>query len=79
METRGRAQDENRDESGDEINSSIGNRNGKRYGDGNEYGIGEGGGEAKKRQKPHKSCKRDAGNEDDLCEKRNNSRQENVW
>ena len=28
--------------------------------------IGEGGGDAKKRKKPHESCRRDVGNEGDL-------------
>ena len=31
-------------------------------GDGNEDGIGEGGGEAKMRKKPHKRCRRHVGN-----------------
>ena len=34
--------------------------------DGTEDRIGEGGGEAKKRMKPHKSCRRHVGNGGDL-------------
>ena len=40
-----------------------------------EDGIGEGGGEAKKRKKPHKSCRRHAGNGGDLGVKRKKRRQ----
>ena len=61
VETRGRTQDENRDESGDgnESSSEDGNGNEDRDGDGNEGGIGESGGEVKKRKKPHKNCRCD--------------------
>ena len=45
-------------------------------GDGNEDRIGQGGGEAKKRKKPHKSCRRDVGNGGDLGVKRKKRRQE---
>ena len=38
--------------------------------DRNEDGIGEGGGEAKKREKPQRSCRRDVGNVGDLGGKR---------
>ena len=41
-------------------------------------GIGEGGGEAKKRKKSYKSCRRDVGNGGDLGGKRNKRRQERV-
>ena len=40
--------------------------------------IGEGGGEAKNRKKPRKSCRRDVGNGGDLCEKRKKYRQEGL-
>ena len=68
METRGRTQYKNGDGSGDgnEISNGYGNRNGNRDRDRNEDRIGEGGGEAKVRYKPHKSCKRDVGNGKDL-------------
>ena len=36
--------------------------------------IGEGGGEAKKRKKPHKSCRRHVGNGGDLGGKRKKRR-----
>ena len=47
---------------------------------GNEDRIREGGGEAKKRKKPHKSCRRLVGNEGDLGGKRKKrtSRKERV-
>ena len=54
------------------------NEDDDRNGDGNEDGIGEGGGEAKKRKEPHKSCKRDVGNGGDLGQKRKKCRQEKV-
>ena len=62
--TRRRTQYRNEDGSrdGNEISNGYGNRNGNRYRDRNEDRIREGGGEAKKRYKPHKSCKRDVGN-----------------
>ena len=61
METHGSIQDGNGDRSSDENKSSGGkwNRDGDRNRDGNEDGIGEVGGEVKKRKKPHKSCRRD--------------------
>ena len=40
--------------------------------------IGEGGGEAKKRKKPHKSCRRDVGNGGDMGGNRTKRRQESV-
>ena len=60
VETRGRTQDANEDGSGDAKESSIGdeNRGDGGNGIGNEDGIGEDGREAKKRMKPHKSCRR---------------------
>ena len=61
METRGRRQDGNGDGSGDGNESSSRDGNGDEDGNGggNEDGIGEGGGEATKRNKPHKNCRRD--------------------
>ena len=38
----------------------------------NKDGNREGGGEAKKRKKPHKTCRRHVGNGGDLSEKRKN-------
>ena len=66
VKTRGRTQDG--DESGDGNVSSNG--------DGD--GIGEGGLEAKKRKKPHKSCRRHVGNGRDFGGKRKKRRQERV-
>ena len=71
METRGRIQDENGDGSGD------GNGD-EDNGNGNEDRIGEGGREAKKRKKPHKSCRRHVGNGGDLGGKRKIRRKERV-
>ena len=58
--TRGRTQYRNEDGSGDgnEISNGYGSRNGNRDRYRNEERIREGGGEAKKRYKQHKSCKR---------------------
>ena len=60
VETCGRTQDGDRDGNGDGNESSNGDGNGYEdgNGDGNEDGIGERG-EAKKRKKSHKSCRRD--------------------
>ena len=73
MEARGRTQDGNGDESGDGNKSNSGDGNGGEdgNGDGDEDGIGEGGGEAKKRQIPHKRCRRNVANGGDLGGKRN--------
>ena len=61
FEARGRTQDGNRDGSGDGNERSSGDGNGDEdeKGDGNEGGIGEGGREAKKHNKPPKNHKRD--------------------
>ena len=72
VETLGRTQDGNVDGSGD------GNESSSRDGNGNEDRIGEGGGEAKKRKKPHNSCRRHVGNGGDLDGKRKNHRKERV-
>ena len=60
-ETCRRLQDRNGDGNGDGNESSSGDRNGDEDGnrDGNEDGIGEGGRKAKKRKKPHNSCRHD--------------------
>ena len=64
-ETCRRLQDRNGDGNGDGNESSRGDRNGDEDGnrdgnrDGNEDGIGEGGRKAKKRKKPHNSCRHD--------------------
>ena len=79
VETRGQAQDGNGDGSGDEIRRSGGDGNGKRDGERNEDVIGYGGGEAKKRKKLHKSCKRVVGNGyEDLGRERNDRIQESI-
>ena len=80
MEARGRTQDRNGQGSGDGKESSSGDGNGDEdgNGDGNEGGIEEGGGEAKKRNKPYKSCKHDVENGGDLGGKRKKRRQERV-
>ena len=66
VETRGGTQDENGDRGGDGNGneSSSGDENGGENGSGNENKdrIAEGGREAKKRKKPHESCRRDVGN-----------------
>ena len=52
--------------------SRDGNENNSGDGNGNEDRIEEGGREAKKRKKPHKSCRRHVGNGGDLDGKRKN-------
>ena len=87
METVGRTQDGNGDGSGDGNESSSGDGNGDEdengkedgNGDGNEDGIGEGGREAKKRKKPHKSCRRHLGNVGELGGKRNKNVDKKGW
>ena len=49
-----------------------GNVDQDRNGNGEEDGIGERGGEVKKRKKPHKRCRHDMGNGGDLDGKRKN-------
>ena len=46
--------------------------NGDEDGNGDEDRIGEGGGEAKKLKKPHKTCRHHVGNGGDLGRKRKN-------
>ena len=57
---------------GDGDGSGDGNENNSGDGNGNEDRIEEGGREAKKRKKPHKSCRRHVGNGGDLDGKRKN-------
>ena len=66
------------DGSGDGNESSGGDGNGDEDGNGNEDRIGEGGGEAKKRKKPHKTCRRHVGNGGDLGGKRKRCGKERV-
>ena len=78
--TRGQTQDGNRDESGDknEISSRDGNGDEDGNGNGNEDRIGEGGREAKKRKKPHTSCRGHVGKGGDLGGKRGKCRKGRV-
>ena len=68
METLGRTQDGKEAESGDGNESNSGERNVDKDGNGNrnEDRIVEGGGEANKCKKPHKTCRRHVGNRRDL-------------
>ena len=72
VKARGQTRDGNGDGSWDGHESSSGDGNGDedRNGDRNKEWMGEGGGEAKKRKKPHKRCRRDVGKEGDLGGKR---------
>ena len=72
VETPGRIQDGNEDGSGDGNESNSGD------GNGNEDMVGEGGRDAKKRKKPHKTCRRNMGNGRDLGGKRKKRRKESV-
>ena len=74
VETSGRMQDGNGD--GNESNSGDGN--GDEDGNRNEDMIGEGGGEAKKRKKPHKTCRPHMRNGGHLGGKRKTRRKERV-
>ena len=79
--TRRRTPDENGDGNGDGSEESSGDGDGDEdngNGNGNEDRIGEGGREAKKRKKPHKSCRRHVGNGGDLGGKREKCRKERV-
>ena len=78
MESPGRLQDGNEDGSGDGSESNSGDGNEGEDGNGNEDRIGDSGGEAKKRKKPHKSCRRHVGNGGDLVRKREKRRKERV-
>ena len=66
----GQIQDGNGDRSGDGNESNSGDGNGDKDGNGNEDRIGEGGEKAKKRKKPHKTCRRHVGNGGDFGGKR---------
>ena len=74
IEAKGRTQDENGN--GNKSSSGDGNGDEKGNGDKNEDGTREGGGEAKKRKKPRKSCRRLVGNGGDLSGTRKKCRQE---
>ena len=63
---------------GNESSSGDGNGDEDGNGDRNEDGIGEGGREANKRKKPHRSCRRNVGNGGDLDGKRKTRRRERV-
>ena len=78
MKTRGQIQDENGDGRGDGNEISSGDGNGDKDENGNEDEIREGGGEAKKLKKLHKSCRRDVGNGRELGGNRKTCRQERV-
>ena len=79
LETRRRTQDGNRDGNGDGSEDSSGDGNGDVDNEnGNEDRIGEGGKEAKKRNKPHKSCRRHVGNGGDLGGKKKTCKNERV-
>ena len=80
VETPERTQDGNGDGSGDGNESSSGDENGDEDGNGNgdEDKIEEGGGEAKKRKKPHKTCRSHVGNGGDLGGKSKKRRKERV-
>ena len=80
VETRGRTQNGNGDgsEDGNESRNGDGNGDEDDNANGNEDMIGEGGGEPKKRNKPHKSCRRHVGNGGELGGKRKESRKERV-
>ena len=76
VETRRRTQDGSGD--GNESSSGGGTRDVDGNGNGNEDRVGEGGGETKKRKKPHKSYRRDVGNGGDLDGKRKTRRKERA-
>ena len=77
MGTRSRTPDGNGDGNGDGSEDCSGDGNGD--GDnGNENSIGEGGREAKKRKKPQNSCRRRAGNGEDMGGKRIKCRKEGL-
>ena len=78
VETPGRTQDGNGGGSGDGNESSSGDGNGNEDGNENEDRIGEGGGEAKKCKKPHKTCRRHVGSGGNLDGKREKRRKERV-
>ena len=78
VESPGRTQDGNGEGSGDGNENNSGDGNGDENGNGNEDRIEEGGGEAKKRKKPHKTCRRHVGNGGDLGGKNKTRRKERV-
>ena len=79
METRRRTPDGSGDGNGDGGEDSSGDWNGDEdNGNGNEDRIGEGGREAKKRNKPQNYCRRRAGNGEDAGGKRKICRKKEV-
>ena len=79
VEVNEEAQDGDGDGDGDGSEDSCGDGNGDEdNGNGGEDRIGEGGREAKKRKKPHKTCRRHVGNGGDLGVKRKTCRKERV-
>ena len=77
--THTRTPDGNGDGNGDGSEDSSGDGNGdENHGNGNEDRIGEGGREAKKRKKPHNSCRRRAGNGGNTGGKRKKCRKERI-
>ena len=80
METRGRTQDGNGDRSrgGNESSSGDGSGDEDGNGNGNEDRVEESGREAKKRKKPHKSCRRHVEKGGDLGGKRKTRRNKRV-
>ena len=79
VETHRRTPDENGDGNGDGSEDSSGDGNGDHInGNGNEDRIEEGEREANKRNKPHKTCRRQVVNGGDLGGKRKTCRKERV-
>ena len=77
VETRRQTPDENGDGNGDGSENSSGDGNGDED-CGNEDRIGEGGREAKDREKPQNGCRRHVGNGEDLGGKREKCRNVRV-
>ena len=75
VETRGRTNDANEDGSGNENKCSSEDENGTEMGTGTGTRTGFGG-EAKKRKKSHKRCRRDEGNREHVNGKGRKRRQE---
>ena len=78
VESSGRTQDGNGDGSGDGNESISGDGNGDEGKNGNENRIEEGGREAKKRKKPHKTCRHHVGDGEGFVGKRKKKRKERV-
>ena len=78
VESPGQTKDGNGDGGGDGNESNSRGDYGDEDGNVNEDIIGEGGGEVKKRKKPHKTCRRHVGNGGDLGGKREKRRKYRV-